>query len=332
MIRINCPSCGRKLRVDESTPAAQCPACRTKFKVAVGETKLATVPTRGISERRPLAESESPPKRTSEPTKSVPQEIEEAEVIEAEPVEEPEELSSPNSVPRARSETEPTEPPRTDDAHEDREDIPRRRKKKRKKPRESYSPAGGRGPNVNLLVAGALLCVGLAVVGAFVLFKLFGSAGSNKASPEAQEKAIAELGKLGVLLERDNSSPDRPVIGINAAETDLFGKNAVYLEAFPKLRKLDVSRTKFNNIDLLHLEGLTELRELNLGSTKVGDDIEPLSKLVNLETLNLANTLVRDTGLHHLRGLTKLKRLSVGGSLASGLELQGTIPGLQVFR
>ena len=174
--------------------------------------------------------------------------------------------------------------------------------------------------------------VGIVFALAIGIYMLFSPSGPTTVDPETEKKAIAVLERIGVKFERDNNSPDKPVIAIQAGQTDITGKFAVHLEAFPKVRKLDLSGTKFNNVDLNHLTGMTDLRELSLANSRVGDDIEPLGKLVNLEKLNLANTLVRDTGLRHLKGLTKLKTLVLSGSLAGGLELQASLPNLNVVR
>jgi hypothetical protein len=332
MLHINCPNCGRKLRVNETMPAAQCPACRTKFKVALPEDKAAAVPAQAVPARHAVTSDEMVTKRLVEPVGSMPREMVQEEVLEVEPVQEPEKAPQHLSRTKPPSEIEPGAPNETEESSEDHPDTSRRRKKKRRKPKESLSSEGAIRLTANLLVAGAMLCVGLAVVGAFALYKLSGLSISNRPDPEAERKAAAELENLGAFVERDNTSPEKRVIVIMANRADITGKTAVYLESFPKLRKLDLSGTKFNNVDLLHLQGLTELRELYLGNTRVGDDVEPLGKLVNLEVLDLSNTLVRDTGLHHLRGLTRLKRLSLSGSLASGIELQLFVPGLQVSR
>ena len=62
---------------------------------------------------------------------------------------------------------------------------------------------------------------------------------------------------------------------------------------------------------LEHLDGLTQLRCLFLGSTQVTDKgLEHLTGLTQIQTLWLSDTQVTDKGLEHLTGLTKLRTLA----------------------
>ena len=64
--------------------------------------------------------------------------------------------------------------------------------------------------------------------------------------------------------------------------------------------------------ELEHLEGLSELRRVNLASTQVTDvGLEHIKGLTKLETLFLDDTKITDTGLEHLKGLTNLKSLGL---------------------
>ena len=61
---------------------------------------------------------------------------------------------------------------------------------------------------------------------------------------------------------------------------------------------------------LEHLRELTNLRDLDLTSTKITDTgLANLTGLTNLKTLGLLDTKVTDAGLVHLKGLNKLVSL-----------------------
>jgi serine/threonine protein kinase/Leucine-rich repeat (LRR) protein len=70
---------------------------------------------------------------------------------------------------------------------------------------------------------------------------------------------------------------------------------------------------------LLHLEGLTNLRYLNMEATPVSDDgLEHLQGLANLAELRLQFTRVTDDGLAHLKGLKNLISLNLHGAGVNG--------------
>jgi len=67
--------------------------------------------------------------------------------------------------------------------------------------------------------------------------------------------------------------------------------------------------------DLAHLKGLTGLRELDLGYTKITDaGLAHLKGLTGLRELNLRHTKITDAGLAHLKGLTGLRKLYLVGT------------------
>ena len=105
-----------------------------------------------------------------------------------------------------------------------------------------------------------------------------------------QAKAIAEVKKLGGKVVVDEKSPGKAVIGV------------------------DLQNTKVTDAGLKHLEGLTKLRDINLGGTKVTDaGLEHLKGLTNLQSLFLGRTKVTDAALEHLRGLPQLRWLNLEG-------------------
>ena len=102
-----------------------------------------------------------------------------------------------------------------------------------------------------------------------------------------QQRAIAEIRKLGGTIQRDETKPGSPVV-------DVF------------LRGPDVT-----DVDLVHLEGLKGLKRLDLHATHVTDAGLPSEGLSGLEDLVLSSTDISDSGLAHLEGLTALKRLGI---------------------
>ena len=80
-----------------------------------------------------------------------------------------------------------------------------------------------------------------------------------------------------------------------------------------RLRFLGLNSTGVDGAGLRHLEGMKELRRLELPPRPLGDaDLAPLAQLTTLEHLHGDEChQVTDAGLMHLRGLTNLKSLSL---------------------
>jgi hypothetical protein len=101
---------------------------------------------------------------------------------------------------------------------------------------------------------------------------------SEQAKPEEQEKAIAEIQKLGGKVTIDKDKPAKPVLEVH------------------------LSGTRVTDAGLEHLRGLTELILLNLMNTQVTDaGLEHIKGLKNLQTLNLTGTKVTDEGVKNLK-------------------------------
>jgi Leucine-rich repeat (LRR) protein len=67
------------------------------------------------------------------------------------------------------------------------------------------------------------------------------------------------------------------------------------------LRRLNIS-VPINDADLIHVEGLTELRELDLGGTAISDaGLEHLRFLKQLRYLGIWRTKVSDAGVKKLQ-------------------------------
>jgi hypothetical protein len=86
--------------------------------------------------------------------------------------------------------------------------------------------------------------------------------------------------------------------------------------------------------ELIHLQGLSGLRVLDLSSTEVSDvGLMHLSRLTGLQSLDLSGTRVTNAGLTHLKGLTSLRTLDLLGTTANDFgaqEIRRAIPGLRV--
>jgi hypothetical protein len=72
---------------------------------------------------------------------------------------------------------------------------------------------------------------------------------------------------------------------------------------------LDLGVTKVTDAGVAHLEGLKQLRHLDLACQITDAALKHLRPLSELQTLNLSDTRVTDAGLEHLESLTKLRRV-----------------------
>lgn len=90
---------------------------------------------------------------------------------------------------------------------------------------------------------------------------------------------------------------------------------------------------KLTDEGLGNLEGLTQLEELVLSYTGVGDrGLRRLEKLKSVRRLCLENTKVTDDGLFYLRGLTQLFELLLGGAKISDRDRLTHLSELKLLR
>lgn len=135
---------------------------------------------------------------------------------------------------------------------------------------------------------------------------------AGPAPSEAETKAVAELGKLGIDV--------RPIAaGINwrsasvrvaggKADPKIFG----LLKDVASLQELDLAGVQLTDADLAQLAGLSNLRVLHLEKTPTTDPmLAHLKGLKNLSYLNVYGTPVTDAGLPQLKELANLKSLYV---------------------
>ena len=91
----------------------------------------------------------------------------------------------------------------------------------------------------------------------------------------------------------------------------------------PVLQSCVLQLTNANDEDLQRLEGLTELRALDLSVLPITDaGLRHLRGLTNLRSLDLSSTKVTDRGLEHLKGMTQLTSLGLGGTLVTDAALK----------
>jgi hypothetical protein len=82
-----------------------------------------------------------------------------------------------------------------------------------------------------------------------------------------------------------------------------------------RLDSLRLTGTAVTNAGLVHLKGLTGLRDLQLGNTQITDaGLAHLKGLTELRQLLLFNTPITDAGLDHLKDLTSLVLLDLSGT------------------
>jgi hypothetical protein len=172
-----------------------------------------------------------------------------------------------------------------------------------------------------------------------------------------QREAVAAIVKGGNTVEYDwqwsngrfnpGGEPWAPRWLVELAGVDYFGNvvsavviNAsehklIHLGKLGKLRNLVIT-VESDTADawLVHLNGLTNLLELNLGGAHVTDaGLAHLAGLTNLSGLGLDCPRVSDAGLASLKGLPKLSVLDVEGTQVTeaGIrQLQQALPRLRI--
>jgi uncharacterized protein (TIGR03067 family) len=148
-------------------------------------------------------------------------------------------------------------------------------------------------------------------------------------------RAVSKIKSFGAEIKFDKGTPRQPVkvtLPPEAARSAL-----PYLNDLPTLRSVEMELAKgISDADLVHLEGLKNLRKLTLDHTPISDaGLAHLKGLTRLEELSLMGTKVGDAGLAHLRGLTSLRSLNITDTRVTkkGItELQKALPKLKITR
>lgn len=120
-------------------------------------------------------------------------------------------------------------------------------------------------------------------------------------------------------LQQNMSSDQRLNAYLNArgAELSELDVNATaisdaglgFLRSAPNLSKLNLNDCDFDNssMKVLGSQGLKNLRELNLHSTRVGDEGVEHIKALPISTLNLSDTIITDDCMRHLKDMKALQ-------------------------
>jgi hypothetical protein len=108
------------------------------------------------------------------------------------------------------------------------------------------------------------------------------------------------------------------------------------LESLPSLNVLSLRRSRVTDAGMRRLQRLTQLRELTLDEAEVTDEgLRTIAGLSQLESLSLNSTSVTDAGLLHLTALTRCQKLYVGEAKvtpAGIAALRAKCPWMNVFR
>ena len=124
---------------------------------------------------------------------------------------------------------------------------------------------------------------------------------------ENQEKAIAALKKLGARIRLDD---DGQPIEVNLQETATGNDGLVHLAGLTTVREISLHQTKVTDAGLIHIKGPVHPERLFLSDTQTADDgLVYLAGLEKLKVLGLSGTRVSDKGLSHLEKLKKLESL-----------------------
>ena len=123
------------------------------------------------------------------------------------------------------------------------------------------------------------------------------------------DRIIAGLEAQFAKVERDESRPGRPLVGVDLKSIPVDDVDWGGLSMLKDLRKL--SSRAMPDSGLAHLAGLAGLRELHLNGGAITDEgLIHLEHLTDLESLDLQATKVSGRGLGSLAGLPRLRELT----------------------
>ncbi|MDO4627940.1 MAG: hypothetical protein Q4C70_02025 [Planctomycetia bacterium] len=97
--------------------------------------------------------------------------------------------------------------------------------------------------------------------------------------------------------------------------TNIIGFSAEFVEALPKLEKVELSGTLVGTGTVEALASLKDLKSLDLSWTLADDNaLEAVNEIESLEELNVAHTIISDQGAKNLGNLTALRILDLSGT------------------
>jgi hypothetical protein len=168
--------------------------------------------------------------------------------------------------------------------------------------------------DVSAAANGRMLCLKMAVLACGLLLLASFVSGAAELTPE-QQRAIAQVKKMGGKVEIDKGSPIGSVVGVDLSETKVIDASLEHLKALTGLQVVILKGTRVTDDGVARLKGLTDIEALELSRTRVTDKgLEYLKGFPNLRRLDLGGTQITDDGLEHLRGLTRLETLSLAGT------------------
>lgn len=144
------------------------------------------------------------------------------------------------------------------------------------------------------------------------------------------EKALAQLPTLKMLERLRLDGFDRKFEG--GKEPQIQDGDLQYIEGLTQLRYLNLGHNYITDEGLKRLAGLTKLKYLYLNHTDVtSKGLKLLKGLNNLEYLYLNDTEITDGGLVYLRSLSKLKQLDLRNNSITdeGLDYLKGLPALK---
>ena len=157
-------------------------------------------------------------------------------------------------------------------------------------------------------------------------------------TPEAEERAIDAIEKLGGLVYREPKQRAVVEVKVNGIKTwtdqkmnllkafpeltdislegtPITGKGLAPLSALPKLEWINLWETTIDDAGLTHLKNLKALQALPIGRTKITDvGLVHLKDLSNLSYLGLRETAVTDEGVKQLARLPALTEINLRGT------------------
>lgn len=163
-------------------------------------------------------------------------------------------------------------------------------------------------------------------------------ADAPKADP-AMDKLVAEtigqVEKTGAsLMAIAQDTPELRFSALNVSKEFSDDQLAALKPVSPRVKWVDLARTRVSDKGLAHLAGMNNITRLHLENTGITDaGLDSLKGLTNLEYLNLYGTQVTDAGLQKLAGLKNLKKLFIWQTKATdagAAKLAAAIPGIDI--
>jgi internalin A len=156
----------------------------------------------------------------------------------------------------------------------------------------------------------------------FTLTCVHFSCGADNINTEvAQEKAIAEIIKIGGKIERDDTLPGKPVISVTILPEkrgeSLTEESLAYLGNFKQLQRLGIgffgkANPGLTDKDMIYLKDLTNLRYLCLRITRISSSgLVNLRDMKNIETLIISDSNISGIGLQNIKYMAKLNTLEL---------------------